>query len=62
MIREKWNQVFLKRKPTEKGFTYDADRNEQIKHADLFWALALAVKEFGGRRRVLTARNFKVLG
>lgn len=52
----------IKRKPTEKGFTYDADRNEQIKHADLFWALALAVKEFGGRRRVLTAKNFKVVG
>ncbi|MDR1873547.1 MAG: terminase family protein [Synergistaceae bacterium] len=51
----------IKRKPTEKGFTYDADRNEQIRHADLFWALALAVKDFGGRRRVLTADNIKIL-
>jgi phage FluMu gp28-like protein len=52
----------IKRKPTERGFTYDADRNELIKHADLFWALALAVKEFGGRRRVLTAGNVKMVG
>ncbi len=52
----------IKRKPTEKGFTYDADRNERIHHADLFWALALAVKEFGGRRRMLTSRNVKLVG
>ncbi len=52
----------IKRKPTEKGFTYDADRNEQIKHADLFWALALSVRNFAGRRRVLTAGNAKMIG
>lgn len=51
----------IKRKPTERGFTYDADRNEQVKHADLFWALALAVQEFAGRRRVLTPSNIKLL-
>lgn len=47
----------IKRKPTERGFTYDADRNEQIKHADLFWALALAVRDFAGRKRVVSAGN-----
>ncbi len=51
----------IKRKPTERGFTYDADRNEQVKHADLFWALALAVQEFAGRRRVLTSSNVKYI-
>ncbi|MCQ4765377.1 terminase large subunit domain-containing protein [Cloacibacillus evryensis] len=51
----------IKRKPTERGFTYDADRNEQVKHADLFWALALAVRDFAGRRRVLTSGNVKLL-
>ncbi len=51
----------IKRKPTEKGFTYDADRNELIKHADLFWALALAVKDFGGRRRVLASHNVRMV-
>lgn len=49
----------IKRKPTERGFTYDADRNEQIKHADLFWALALAVRDFAGRRRVVSSGNVK---
>lgn len=51
----------IKRKPTEKGFTYDADRNEQVKHADLFWALALAVQDFAGRRRVITASSVKYI-
>lgn len=51
----------IKRKPTERGFTYDADRNEQVKHADLFWALALAVQDFAGRRRVITTSNIKYL-
>lgn len=51
----------IKRKPTERGFTYDADRNEQVKHADLFWALALAVQDFAGRRRVMTSGNIKIL-
>lgn len=51
----------IKRKPTERGFTYDADRNEQIKHADLFWALALAVSDFAGRKRVITTSNIKYL-
>ena len=51
----------IKRKPTERGFTYDADRNEQVKHADLFWALALAVQDFAGRRRVMTPGNIKIL-
>ena len=51
----------IKRKPTEKGFTYDADRNEQVKHADLFWALALSVQDFAGRRRVLTSGNVKMV-
>ena len=51
----------IKRKPTERGFTYDADRNEQVKHADLFWALALSVREFAGRNRVLTANNAKLV-
>lgn len=52
----------IKRKPTERGFTYDADRNEMVKHADLFWALALSVRDFVGRRRILTANNAKVVG
>lgn len=52
----------IKRKPTERGFTYDADRNEQIKHADLFWALALAVRDFAGRRRVIGDRNARMVG
>lgn len=52
----------IKRKPTERGFTYDADRNEQIKHADLFWALALAVRDFAGRRRILSDRNARMVG
>ena len=52
----------IKRKPTERGFTYDADRNELVKHADLFWALARSVREFMGRRRILSARNAKVVG
>ncbi|WP_352401895.1 terminase large subunit domain-containing protein [Synergistes jonesii] len=51
----------IKRKPTEKGFTYDADRNERVKHADLFWALALAVQDFAGRRRVITAGRVKYI-
>lgn len=51
----------IKRKPTEKGFTYDADRNERVKHADLFWALALAVQDFAGRRRVITAGSVKYI-
>ena len=51
----------IKRKATEKGFTYDADRNEQIKHADLFWALALSVQDFAGRRRVLSGNSIRVL-
>lgn len=37
----------LKRKPTSTGFTYDSDRNEQIKHADKAWAFMLSVFEFG---------------
>lgn len=51
----------IKRKATEKGFTYDADRNEQVKHADLFWALALSVQDFAGRRRVLSSGNIKLM-
>lgn len=51
----------IKRKPTEKGFTYDADRNEEVKHADLFWALALSVQDFAGRRRVLTSHNVQMV-
>lgn len=52
----------IRRKPTEKGFTYDADRNEEIKHADLFWALALSVMDAAGQRRVLTRRNILTIG
>jgi len=37
----------IKRIPGEAGFKYDSAQNEQIKHADLFWALALSVSEFG---------------
>ncbi len=45
----------IKRKPTQTGFTYDAERNEMIKHADLFWALALAVKNTSaGKPRLIT--------
>lgn len=51
----------IKRKPTERGFTYDADRNEQIKHADKFWALGLAVEEFAGGRRVISSGSVKLL-
>jgi phage FluMu gp28-like protein len=51
----------IKRKPTERGFTYDADRNEQVRHADMFWAFALAVREFAGRRRVLTSGNVRMV-
>ena len=51
----------IRRKATEKGFTYDADRNEEIKHADLFWALALALKDAAGTRRIINAGNVKVL-
>lgn len=51
----------IKRKAGTTGFSYDSERNEQIKHADLFWALALAVKDFAGGRRVLTRDNVKVM-
>lgn len=43
----------IKRKATATGFSYDADRNERVKHADLFWALALAVKHVSGLRKRL---------
>lgn len=40
----------IKKKPLATGITYDSDRNEQIKHADLAWALFLAVRRFGALR------------
>lgn len=51
----------IKRKPTEKGFTYDAERNEQIKHADLFWMLALATRHVSGVRKRIIDR-VRILG
>jgi phage FluMu gp28-like protein len=51
----------LKRKPTEKGFSYDSDRNERIKHADKAWALLMSVFEFGlAERSVVEADDVVV--
>lgn len=47
----------IKRKPTDGGFKYDADRNEQIKHADWFWSLALALKPYDIRQKIVGVEN-----
>ena len=47
----------IKRSVGVKGFKYDAKRNEDIGHADKFWALALACMNLGiNTKRVLTAK------
>lgn len=48
----------IKRKPGENGFKYDAERNEQIKHADWFWGLALSCMPYDIRQRIITEANF----
>ncbi len=51
----------IKRKAGNTGFSYDSERNELVKHADLFWAVALSVKDFAGVRRVLGGNHVKFL-
>lgn len=50
----------IKKTATETGFKYDSKRNEQIKHADMFWALALSCMAYDTRARIITSENFEV--
>ena len=50
----------IKKTATESGFKYDSKRNEQIKHADMFWALALSCMAYDTRARIVTSESFEV--
>lgn len=50
----------IKKIATEAGFKYDSKRNEQIKHADMFWALALSCMAYDTRSRIVTSENLEV--
>lgn len=51
----------IKKTPGDKGFKYDSDRNEKIKHADWFWSLALAAKQYSAKSRILSADGVNFL-
>jgi len=46
----------IKKKATERGFVYDAQRNEKVKHADLAWALMLSIYRLSKSQRRIVSR------
>jgi phage FluMu gp28-like protein len=49
----------IKRVPGATGFIYDSGRNAEIGHADKFWALALACRSLGFRKK--TALQVRII-
>ncbi|PID29146.1 MAG: hypothetical protein CR982_03490 [Candidatus Cloacimonadota bacterium] len=48
----------IKRIATQSGFKYDCERSKEVKHADKFWSLALALRPFSKFKKKMKTRRY----